>query len=80
MRPHELDIKLSRNGSVSFPATVTRINPAGSVAKITTRTQEGQEVLVDLSLDEYQRLKLAEGLPVFIYPKKSRVFLPDYEI
>jgi sulfate transport system ATP-binding protein len=72
MRPHELDIKLARNGSVSFPATVTRINPAGSVAKITTRTQDGQDVLVDLSLDDYQRLNLAEGLPVFVYPKKAR--------
>jgi len=80
MRPHELDIKLARNGSVSFPAQVTRINPAGSVAKVTTRTPEGQEVLVDLSLDDYHRLELIEGSNVFIYPKKSRVFFPDYEI
>jgi sulfate transport system ATP-binding protein len=80
MRPHELDIKLARNGAPSFPATVTRINPAGSVAKVTTRTAEGQEVLVDLSLDDYHGLRLAEGSHVFIYPKKSRVFLPDYEI
>ena len=57
MRPHELDIKLYRNGAPSFPAKVTRINPAGSIAKVTTRTAEGQEVLVDLSLDDYQRLQ-----------------------
>jgi sulfate transport system ATP-binding protein len=80
MRPHELDIKLARNGSVSFPATVTRINPAGPVAKVTTKTKEGQEVLVDVSLDDYHQLNLAEGLPVFIYPKRARVFLPEYEI
>ena len=80
MRPHELDIKLARNGSVSFAAKVTRINPAGSVAKVTTRTPEGKEVLVDLSLDDYHRLELIEGSNVFIYPKKSRVFFPDYEI
>jgi len=59
---------------------VTRINPAGSIAKVTTRTHEGQEVLVDLSLEDYQRLSLAEGANVFIYPKKARVFLPEYEI
>ena len=80
MRPHELDIKLYRNGAPSFPAKVTRINPAGSIAKVTTRTDEGQEVLVDLSLDDYQRLSLAEGSNVFIYPKNARVFLPEYEI
>jgi hypothetical protein len=37
-------------------------------------------VLVDLSLEDYQRLSLSEGTHVYIYPKTSRVFLPDYEI
>ncbi len=80
MRPHELDIKLYRNGAPSFPATVSRINPAGSIAKVTTRTSDGQVVLVDLSLEDYQRLGLIEGANVFIYPKNTRVFLPEYEI
>jgi sulfate transport system ATP-binding protein len=80
MRPHELDIKRYRNGAPSFQATVTRINPAGSIAKVTTRTNDGQQVLVDLSLDDYQRLSLSEGNNVYIYPKNARVFLPDYEI
>lgn len=80
MRPHELDIKLYRNGAASFPAKVTRINPAGSIAKVTTRTNDGQQVLVDLSLDDYQRLSLTEGSRVYIYPKNSRVFFPEYEI
>jgi sulfate transport system ATP-binding protein len=80
MRPHELDIKLYKNGAPSFQAKVTRINPAGSIAKVTTRTSEGQEVLVDLSLDDYHRLDIGEGSNVYIYPKKARVFLPEYEI
>jgi sulfate transport system ATP-binding protein len=80
MRPHELDIKLYRNGAPSFPAKVTRVNPAGSIAKVTTRTTDGQEVLVDVSLDDYQRLSLTEGSNVYIYPKNSRVFIPEYEI
>lgn len=80
MRPHELDIKLYKNGAPSFPAKVTRINPAGSIAKVTTQTANGQNVLVDLSLEDYQRLSLSEGTHVYIYPKNSRVFLPEYEI
>jgi sulfate transport system ATP-binding protein len=80
MRPHELDIKLYKNGAPNFHAKVTRINPAGSIAKVTTRTHEGQEVLVDLSLEDYHRLSLVEGNDVYIYPKKARVFLPEYEI
>src|SRR6195256_562211 len=54
MRPHELDIKLYRNGAPSFPATVSRINPAGSIAKITTRNAEGQEGLCNLLLADSQ--------------------------
>jgi sulfate transport system ATP-binding protein len=80
MRPHELDIKLYKNGAPNFQAKVTRINPAGSIAKVTTRTNEGQDVLVDLSLEDYHRLSLVEGNDVYIYPKKARVFLPEYEI
>jgi sulfate transport system ATP-binding protein len=80
MRPHELDIKLYKNGAPSFPAKITRINPAGSIAKVTTRTNDGQDVLVDMSLEDYQRLSLTEGSNVYIYPKNTRVFLPEYEI
>jgi sulfate transport system ATP-binding protein len=80
MRPHELDIKLYKNGAPNFQAKVTRINPAGSIAKVTTRTNDGKEVLVDLSLEDYERLSLVEGNDVYIYPKKARVFLPEYEI
>ncbi|MCC7086608.1 MAG: sulfate/molybdate ABC transporter ATP-binding protein [Pirellulales bacterium] len=80
MRPHELDIRLYKNGAPNFPAKVTRINPAGSIAKVTTRTNDGQDVLVDLSLDDYERLNLTEGTHVYIYPKNARVFLPEYQI
>ena len=60
----------------------TRINPAGSIAKVTAKTLDGKEVLVDLSLDDYQRLRLRNGDRVYIYPKNTRVFLPEpeYEI
>lgn len=82
MRPHELDIKLRRNGSPSFPADVVRINPAGSIAKITARTLDGQELLIDLNLEAYQDLGLREGNRVYVYPKNARVFVgeSDYVI
>jgi len=53
---------------------------AASIAKVTTWTLDGQDVLVDLSLDDYQRLQLTEDRQVFIYPKNARVFFPKYEI
>jgi sulfate transport system ATP-binding protein len=82
MRPHELDIKLLPNGAPHMAASIERVNPAGSVAKVTAKTLDGQQVFVDLSLDAYQRLRLRNGDRVYIYPKNARVFVPEpeYEI
>ncbi len=80
MRPHELDIKRQQNGVPSLEAEVVRVNPAGSIAKISLVTRDGHEVQVDLSLERLQELNLGEGETVFLYPKKARVFVPHYVI
>jgi sulfate transport system ATP-binding protein len=82
MRPHELDIRLLPNGAPHMAADVERVNPAGSVAKVTAKTLDGQQVFVDLSQDAYRNLRLHHGDRVYIYPKNARVFVPEpeYEI
>jgi sulfate transport system ATP-binding protein len=80
MRPHELDIRRERNGEASLKARVERINPAGSITKVTLCTAERQEVLVDLSLERHAELELQSGDEVFVVPKRARVFTPDYAI
>src|SRR3954469_12840323 len=51
MRPHELDITRVQNGVPSLKASVKRINPAGSVARIGLSGADGQaDIQVDLSL------------------------------
>lgn len=80
MRPHELDIKRQRNGAPSLSARVTRLNPAGAIAKVSLRTEEGKDLQVDLHLDRYRELGLQQGDDVFVYPRNPRVFVPDYSI
>jgi sulfate transport system ATP-binding protein len=81
MRPHELDIKLARNGAPHMEAMIERVNPAGSIAKVTAKTLDGQPVLVDLPLERYEQLNLQQGNRVYIYPKNVRVFPePEYTI
>lgn len=80
MRPHELDIKLSRNGAPSLAARVLRLNPAGSVAKVHLQASTGAEIQVDLTLERFHELKLNDGDEVFVSPKAARVFLPEYVI
>ncbi len=80
MRPHELDIKRVQNGVPGLPATVVRVNPAGSVAKVSLRTRDGVDIQVDVPFEHLSELGLTQGDNVFIYPKKARVFIPDFAI
>jgi sulfate transport system ATP-binding protein len=77
MRPHEFDIRRKSNGKPSFPARVVRTNSAGAIARVTLERDSGESVLVDLSLEEFNQLALAEGETVHLYPKNARVFIPE---
>jgi sulfate transport system ATP-binding protein len=80
VRPHEIDIERSLNGSPALAARITRINPAGSVARVGLLTIDGNYVHVDLPLDRYEELELKIGEDVFVAPKRVRVFTPEYMI
>lgn len=80
VRPHELDIVRYCNGEPAMAATVSRINPAGTFAKIGVTTTEGREIQVDLPYERYLELELKQGDSIFVSPRKLRVFSPDYEI
>ena len=77
MRPHELGIKRSSNGKPSLPARVVRTNPAGPVARVTASTVQGEELQVELTLEDYRELGLKVGDHIYVYPKNARVFVPD---
>jgi sulfate transport system ATP-binding protein len=80
VRPHELNIERELNGSAALAATVMRVNPAGSLAKVALATSEGSPIQVDLPFDRFQELQLTAGEQVYVSPKQARVFAPDYEI
>lgn len=80
IRPHELEIERQRNGTPCLPASITRINPAGSMAKIALRGEDGHEIQVDLPFERLTLLALQPGEQVFVTPKRVRVFSPEYVI
>ncbi len=79
VRPHELDIAREVNGSPCLAARVSRISPAGSVAKIALQTRDGGDIKVDLPFDRYEALGLQAGETVYVSLKRVRVFFaaPD---
>lgn len=80
VRPHELNIERHLNGTSALKATVTRVNPAGSLAKVALATSEGSSIQVDLPFERFEQLKLTAGEQVYVSPKHVRVFAPEYEI
>jgi sulfate transport system ATP-binding protein len=80
VRPHELEIKRQLNGTPAIAGKVSRINPAGSLARIALTADDGREIQVDLSFDRYHELNLQLGEQVYVSPKTMRVFVPDYVI
>jgi sulfate transport system ATP-binding protein len=81
VRPHELDIQRDANGVPSLPAVVRHVTPAGSVTRVLVCVADtGMEITVELSPDRSAELKLKKGDPVFVAPRKVRVFEPEYTI
>jgi sulfate transport system ATP-binding protein len=81
VRPHELEITRTREGSSALEARITHINPAGSVVKVRLLAEQfGLLVNVDVTPDRYATLKLKPEEVVYIAPKKARMFAEDYVI
>ncbi len=74
VRPHELEIERQTNGQPAFAARVTRVNPAGAVAKVVLVSCDGREIQVDMPFERFRQLALVPGDQVFVVPKKVRVF------
>jgi sulfate transport system ATP-binding protein len=81
IRPHELEVTRSREGSSALEAKITHVNPAGSVVKIRLIAEQfGLLVNVDVVPERYAALGLRAGEVVYISAKKARMFTEDYVI
>ena len=81
VRPHELEIDRIPRGPSSLKAEIVRINPAGAAVKIELFAKDfGIPVNVELARDRHAELRLKPGEHVFVFPKRVRVFVQDYQI
>jgi sulfate transport system ATP-binding protein len=78
VRPHELDIDRAPVGTSSLRATVTHINPVGSLARVQLVVPDfGWDIHVDVAPDRWAELRLERGDAVFVSPRRVRVFVPQ---
>ena len=81
VRPHELEIDRIPRGRESLKAEILRINAASAAVKVELLAKDfGLPLNVELGQERYAKLQLKAGDTVFVFPKRVRVFVQDYQI
>ena len=80
VRPHDLDISLSPNGTEALRARILRIQTAGPLVKIEVLGEGGENAIVEMPHERYHSLGITKDDVVFVSLKDSRNFVEDYSI
>jgi sulfate transport system ATP-binding protein len=81
VRPHELEIDRIPRGTSSLKADVLRVNAASAAVKVELFAKEfGVPLNVELTQERYATLELKAGDTVFVFPKRVRVFVENFQI
>jgi sulfate transport system ATP-binding protein len=73
-RPHELDIGRTDEGGGLW-TTVIDVRAAGAVVKIEVADADGRAIQVELGREQYEKIRAIVGEPVYVKPRKVRVFM-----
>ncbi|HVJ79859.1 MAG TPA: TOBE-like domain-containing protein [Planctomycetia bacterium] len=80
VRPHELEVGRASPGPSGLRATVDHVHPARSVTRLRLIASDfGAPINVDMSPERHAELKLQVGEPVYVWPRKVRVFVPEVD-
>jgi len=81
VRPHELEIDRIPRGPSSLKAEIVRINAASAAVKVELIAKDfGVPLNVEISQERHAQLQLKTGDKVFVFPKRVRVFVQDFQI
>jgi sulfate transport system ATP-binding protein len=74
IRPHQLDVDVTRNGHPALQAVVTRIHSAGPNVRLELTAESGERLHAELSQERYRSLNIANGSTVYVTPREVKVF------
>jgi sulfate transport system ATP-binding protein len=74
IRPHELDVDVSRNGHPALEAVVKRIHSAGPNVRLELVAESGERLCAEVSQDRYRSLNIRAGSTVYVTPRDIKVF------
>ncbi len=76
LRPHDIDVSLTRGQAGAVQGTITRLLRVGFEARLTVHTVPGADVHVVLTRTHAQGLGLAEGTTVWLSPAAGATMIP----
>jgi sulfate transport system ATP-binding protein len=79
LRPHDVVVETSQNGA-SFNATVKRVIHLGWEIQAELTLDDGQQVIVNLTRERFDELKLIPQQRVYVKPKGAKAFPLYYSI
>jgi sulfate transport system ATP-binding protein len=75
VRPHDLELSMTRTIPTQLEATVQFVNAAGARVYLELESNESPEpIAVELTKERYRELKIQQGDVVFVHPKQLHVF------
>jgi sulfate/thiosulfate transport system ATP-binding protein len=75
VRPHDMELSLSRTTTTQLEATVRFVITAGSRVRLELVSKDSPQIIsVELTKDRYRELRLQQGDVVFVHPKQLQVF------
>lgn len=81
VRPHEWEVDNVRPDRAHLAAQVTHVNAAGALARLRLFVPDHELALsAAVPRERCRQLGLEAGQTVFVFPKQSRVFSPEYAI
>jgi sulfate transport system ATP-binding protein len=75
VRPHEFEIRRTRENGRQFSARVLHVNPAGPTVKLELLAEWGATIRAEIPQERYRALALERGTEVFVSPTREAVFV-----
>ena len=75
VRPHDFEIRETRDRPGQFSARVVHINSAGPTVKVELVAEWGDAIRAELPRDRYRDLRLRQGSEVYVSPLPNGIFV-----
>ena len=74
VRPHDLEVTRQSDGRPAWLAKVRRSTPLGGLVRLELNLMDGTSLLVQLTRERGQQLRLVDGEDIYVVPKDLKVF------